>query len=106
MQGEHHRQKTCTATRLAPAAAHPAQQAKRPDRIQGASELVREARGLPPSSEQLQLEQVPQELVVYLVVVLHLRRFDEGSKSPRTPIRRSTLQIGKARLHVGPQELR
>src|SRR5690242_11609872 len=76
-----------------------AQQAKAPRSDQGAAKPQ-------PSGPRLRLKQVPEELVVYLVVVLHLGRFVEGSKGPRAPICRSTLQIGKARLHVGPQKLR
>src|SRR5260370_2154880 len=52
------------------------------------------------------LEQVPQELVVDVVVILHLGRFDKSSEQTRTAVRRRLLQVCVASLHVFTEKLR
>src|SRR5579863_962812 len=49
------------------------------------------------------LEQIPQELVVDLVVVLHLGWLDDGAQQPRAAVRRRLFQIGETLLHVRAQ---
>jgi hypothetical protein len=49
------------------------------------------------------LEQVPQELVVDLVVVLHLGRLDEGSQRAWAAVRGGLFQIGIPSFHVFAQ---
>src|SRR5258707_11647688 len=46
------------------------------------------------------LEQIPKELVVDFVVILHLGRFDESTQLTRTAVRRSLFEISIAPLHV------
>src|SRR5712664_1613845 len=46
------------------------------------------------------LEQIPKELVVDFVVILHLGRFDESTQLTRTAVRRSLFEISIAALHV------
>src|SRR5947209_7218669 len=52
------------------------------------------------------LEQVPQELVVDVVVILHLGRLHKGSQQTRAAVRRRLLQICVATLHVFAEKLR
>jgi len=49
---------------------------------------------------RLSLEQVPQKLVVHLVVILHFLRFHERAQRARAAVGRGTLQISVAALHV------
>ena len=51
------------------------------------------------------LEQVPEELVVDLVVVLHFRRLDEGAQQARAAVGRGLLQVGVAALDVVAEQL-
>lgn len=46
------------------------------------------------------LEQIPEELVVYVVVVLHFLGLDEGSEQTRATVGRGLLQVGVASLYV------
>jgi hypothetical protein len=46
------------------------------------------------------LESIPQELVVDLMVILHLRGFYERTKEPRTAISRGLLQFGIPAPHI------
>src|SRR5271166_1407054 len=52
------------------------------------------------------LEQVPQRLVVDLVVILHLGAFDEGSQCARAAVSGGLFQFGIAALHVSAENLR
>src|SRR6267378_3813786 len=58
------------------------------------------------SGAQLFLKQVPEELVVYLVVILHFGSFHKRAQSTRTAIRGGLLQVRVASLHVFTQKLR
>lgn len=49
------------------------------------------------------LEQIPECLVIDLVVVLHFRRFDEGTKSSGGAIGRGLFQFCEPLLYVGSQ---
>src|SRR3984957_4690383 len=51
------------------------------------------------------LEQVPEELVVDVVVILHLGRLHEGSQQTRTAVRRCLLQISIAAFYVFTQQI-
>jgi hypothetical protein len=51
------------------------------------------------------LEEVPEELVVDLVVVLDFGRFDEGAEGAGAAIGGSAFEIGVAALDVGAEEL-
>src|SRR6201987_6565107 len=51
------------------------------------------------------LEQVPEELVVDFVVVLHFRRFHEGAKRTRATVGGGAFQVREACFYVGAQEL-
>ena len=51
----------------------------------------------------LALEQVPERLVVDLVVELHFRSLDERSELARAAVGGGLLQIGKAALHIRAQ---
>ncbi len=51
------------------------------------------------------LEQIPQELVVDLVVELHFLRLDESPQRARAAIGRSLFQVRIARLHVFAEKL-
>src|SRR5215471_2731182 len=50
------------------------------------------------------LKQVPEELVVHFVVILHFRRFDKGTQAARATVRRRSLQIRVPRFHVRTQQ--
>src|SRR5580658_5621942 len=50
------------------------------------------------------LEQIPQELVVDLVMELDFRRFDEGSQSARATVGGGLLQVGIAAFDVFAQK--
>ena len=52
------------------------------------------------------LEQVPERLVIDLVVVLHLGGLDKGSQIARGAIGRGLLEIDETALHVFAQDLR
>jgi hypothetical protein len=47
------------------------------------------------------LEQVPEELVVHLVVILHFLRLDESAQCARAAVGGRALQIGIAVFHIG-----
>src|SRR6202162_3694816 len=51
------------------------------------------------------LEQVPKELVVDVVVILHLGRLHEGSQQTRTAVCRRLLQISVAAFHVFTEKI-
>src|SRR4029077_9177938 len=51
------------------------------------------------------LEEVPEELVVHFVVVLHFRRFYKRAKRPWATVGGSAFQIGIAALHVRAEQL-
>src|ERR1700722_5176588 len=51
------------------------------------------------------LELIPQILVVDLVVILHLRRFDDRAEEPRATVGRALLEIGIPTLHIGAEQL-
>src|SRR6266404_7483844 len=51
------------------------------------------------------LEQVPEELVVNLMVVLHFRRFHECPKRARAAVRGSAFQVRETSLYIGAQQL-
>src|SRR5882757_4899987 len=53
-----------------------------------------------PATSCAALEQIPKELVVDFVVILHLGRFDESTQLTRTAVRRSLFEISIASLHV------
>ncbi len=59
--------------------------------------------GRPGTSSRL--EQVPEELVVNLVMVLHLWRFHERAQRSRATVSRRSLQIRVATFHVGTKKL-
>src|SRR5271167_409263 len=50
------------------------------------------------------LEEIPQELIVDLMVELDFLRFDEGAEGPWTTVGRSLFQVGVASLHVFPEQ--
>src|SRR6267378_1429934 len=52
------------------------------------------------------LEEVPEELVVYFVVILDFRHFDECAEGPRAAVGSGALQIGVPSLHVPAEQLR
>jgi hypothetical protein len=52
------------------------------------------------------LEQIPEELVVDLMVELHLWRFDEGPQRARAAIRGGLLQIGVTPLNIFAEKRR
>jgi len=52
------------------------------------------------------LKQIPEELVVDVVVILHLGRFHERSQQTRTPIGGSLLQIRVPALHIFAENFR
>jgi len=56
-------------------------------------------------NKKLILEEVPQELVVDLMVVLHFGGFDEGAERARAAIGGSAFQVGVAAFDVGAEEL-
>ena len=45
-------------------------------------------------------EKIPEELIVYVVVILHLGRFHKGSQQTRAAIGRSLFQVGVTALHI------
>src|SRR6266852_7273933 len=57
------------------------------------------------SPDVLKLETVPKELVVYVVVVLHLRSLHERAQQARTAIGGGLFQIGVASLHVATEKV-
>ena len=52
------------------------------------------------------LEKVPEELVVYLVVILDFGRFDEGAEGARTTVGGSVFEIGVPGFDVGAEKFR
>jgi hypothetical protein len=54
----------------------------------------------PSIRESISLKQIPQELVVDLVVELDFRGLYKGAQQPWTTIGRGLLQIGVAALHI------
>src|SRR5271170_5388519 len=56
------------------------------------------------SASDRSLEQIPEELVVDLVVILDLRSLHEGAKIARTAVRRRFLEVGIAALDVGADD--
>ncbi len=58
-----------------------------------------------PARYETHLEFVPQGLVVDFVVVLDLGGFDEGAEQARAAVGGGLLQVGKAALHVGAENL-
>src|SRR5882762_4347886 len=53
-----------------------------------------------PATSCAALEQIPKELVVNFVVILHFGRFDESTQLTRTTVGRSLFEISIASLHV------
>ena len=51
------------------------------------------------------LEQIPERLVVDLVVELDFGALDDGSQFARAAVGGGLLQVGVAALHVGAQDL-
>src|SRR5665213_4057794 len=51
------------------------------------------------------LELIPEILIVNLVVVLQLRRLDDGAEQPGAAIRGCFLEVGVAALHLGAEQL-
>ena len=60
---------------------------------------------IPGDDETFALEQIPERLVVDLVMELHFGRLDEGAQFACAAISSGLLQIGEAALHVGTQDL-
>jgi hypothetical protein len=52
------------------------------------------------------LEQIPEVLVIYIVVILNFGRLHECAQQARTAIRRGPLQVGITALNIGAQKLR
>src|SRR6266567_1126031 len=52
------------------------------------------------------LEEIPEQLIVDVVVELHLRRLDDRAQQAGAAVRRSLLQIGVASLHIRSQQSR
>src|SRR5262249_27396060 len=51
------------------------------------------------------LKQIPQKLVIHVVVILHLGRFHEGTQQARAAVGRGLLQVDVAGLHVRAEHL-
>src|SRR6516164_4416021 len=56
------------------------------------------------ASPAVALKQVPQELVVDVVVVLEFRRLDKCAQQPGAPVGRGLLQVAISRLYVLAQQ--
>src|ERR1700730_5957774 len=57
------------------------------------------------ATQLAKLKTIPQELVVDLVVILHLRSLHERPEEPWTAVSRSLLQVGIAPLDIIPKYL-
>src|SRR5260370_25838190 len=77
---------------------------KRPKKGQSGNPI--KSAGFPHRSGQSKgLKQVPQKLVVNVVVILHFRRFYERAQQARAAVGRGLLQVEVAVLHVFAEEL-
>ena len=69
-------------------------------------ESPRNCEGLSKIASQPLLEEIPEQLVVHIVMELNLRSLDDRTQQPRAPVRRSLLQIGIPGLNILTEQRR